>query len=423
MLGRIHWWGLSRMESREFDVVVWGASGFTGALVAEYLLGRYGVGRSLRWALAGRSADKLERVRSDLAAVDDQAADLPIVIADSKDVASLASMVARTQVVCTTVGPYALYGSELVAACVAARTHYCDLTGEVHWMRQMIDTHHDAARSNGTRIVHTCGFDSIPSDMGVYWLQREMRSRHGVACRAIKYRAESFKGGFSGGTIASMLNMLDQAEHDSAIRTIISDPYGLNPASGPRGLDSPEKTLPEYDLDFQAWVTPFVMAVINTKVVRRSNALLDFAYGRDFRYDEGTLIPYGQFGFPIAAALAGGSSLFTAAAAVRPLRNLMTRMLPAPGQGPDARARENGYFDILLLGKHPADGAKNLRLRVKGDRDPGYGSTCKMLGESAVCLALDGLSSAGGVLTPSVAMGDALLSRLQDNAGVSFTPA
>jgi len=409
------------MESREFDLIVWGATGFTGALVAEYLLGRYGVGASLSWALGGRSAQKLEALKADLARGSEQAAALPLVIADSGDAESLAAMAARTSVVCTTVGPYALYGSELVEACVNAGTHYCDLTGEVHWMRQMIDAHHAAAAANGTRIVHTCGFDSIPSDMGVFWLQREMRARHGVPCRAIKYRAESFKGGFSGGTIASMLNMLDQAEHDSTIQTIISDPYGLNPSPGPRGLDGPERTLPEYDLDFNAWITPFVMAMINTKVVRRSNALLDFAYGRDFRYDEGTLIPYGQFGFPIAAAVAGGSALFTASAAVKPLRGLLARLLPAPGDGPDQQARENGYYEILLLGKHPSDASRNLHLRISGDMDPGYGSTAKMLGESAVCLALDNLSTPGGVLTPSVAMADALLARLQENAGVTFT--
>ena len=330
-------------------------------------------------------------------------------------------MAQRTRVVCTTVGPYALYGSALVAACAETGTHYCDLTGEVHWMRQMIDQHHERASQTGARIVHTCGFDSIPSDMGVFWMQEEMLRRHGVPCQSISYRTESFKGGFSGGTIASMLNMLDQAEHDSTIQTIIDDPYGLNPASGPRGLDGPEKTLPHYDPDCGGWVTPFVMARINTKVVRRSNALLDFRYGTDFRYEEGTLMPFGQWGFPMAAGMAGGMSLFNTLAAIKPIRGLLAKALPGPGEGPDARAREEGYFEILLIGRHPEDAQQSLRMRIRGDRDPGYGSTAKMLGESAVCLALDELSSAGGVLTPSVAMGERLLSRLQENAGVSFT--
>lgn len=409
------------MQSREFDVVVWGASGFTGALVAEYLARQYGIGKSLRWALAGRNSAKLEKVRDGLVAIDSEAAALPIITADSADEAALLAMVQRTRVVATTVGPYALYGSALVGACAETGTHYCDLTGEVHWMRQMIDQHHERATETGARIVHTCGFDSIPSDMGVFWMQEEMLRRHGVPCQAIKYRTESFKGGFSGGTIASMLNMLEQSEHDSTIRTIIDDPYGLNPATGQRGLDAPEKSLPHYDLDCGGWVAPFVMALINTKVVRRSNALQDFRYGTDFRYDEGTLIPFGQWGFPMAAGMAGGMSLFNAMAAVKPIRGLLAKALPAPGEGPDLKTREEGYYEILLIGRHPDDPLQSLRMRIRGDRDPGYGSTAKMLGESAVCLALDELSSKGGVLTPSVAMGNSLLGRLQENAGVSFT--
>jgi len=409
------------MAAREFDVVVWGATGFTGALVAEYLLGHYGVGGTLDWAIAGRNRAKLERLRGDLSRLVPAAAELPLLMADSDDRPSLEAMARRTRVVCSTVGPYALHGTKLVAACVATGAHYCDLTGEVHWMRRIIDAYHEPARDAGVRIVHTCGFDSIPSDMGAYWLQREMRREHGVSCRAIKYRAEAFKGGFSGGTIASMLNMLVEAEHDSAIRTIIQDPYGLNPSPGPRGLDGPERTLPDYDPEFHAWVTPFVMAAINTKVVRRSNALTGFSYGADFRYDEGTLIPYGHLGFPIAAAVAGGSALFGAAASVGPLRSALARMLPAPGEGPSRAAREAGFFRIALLGKHPDGRDSDIRLRVRGDRDPGYGSTSKMLGESAVCLARDPLASAGGVLTPSVAMGDALVDRLEQNAGVTFT--
>lgn len=413
--------GRRAVTDREFDVVVWGASGFTGALVAEYLFGRYGIDRELRWAIAGRNLGKLEKVRAGLGASPADAATLPILLADSNDPASLAAMAERTRVVCTTVGPYALYGTNLVAACVDSGTHYCDLTGEVHWMRRIIDSYHEAASVAGVRIVHTCGFDSIPSDMGVYWLQREMQRAHNVPCQAIKYRAEAFRGSFSGGTIASMLNMLEQAGHDGTIRAVLRDPYGLNPVPGPRGLDGPERTLPEYDPDFHAWVTPFVMGAINTKVVRRSNALLDFAYGADFRYDEATLIPYGHLGFPIAAAVAGGSGLFAAAAGVRPLRSLLTRMLPAPGEGPSRDAREAGFFQIALLGKHPEDASKHIRLRVRGERDPGYGSTCRMLGESAVCLARDPLTSRCGVLTPAVAMGDALVDRLETSAAMTFT--
>jgi len=408
------------MATREFDVIVWGASGFTGALVAEYLLEQYGVGAGLKWALAGRNMPKLERIRNDLAASSD-VANLPILIADSNDLASLEQLTKRSRVICSTVGPYALYGSKLVAACAAAGTHYCDLAGEVHWMRQMIDAHHATAIATGAKIVHSCGFDSIPSDLGVYWLHNEMQQRHGVACRTIKYRTESFKGSFSGGTVASMMNMMELAEQDTAVMTILNDPYSLNPAGGSRGLDGPEKTHPEFDPDFACWITPFLMAAINTKIVRRSNALLDFVYGHDFRYDEGMLIAFGRLGFPIAALAAGGAALFTRATRAKRLRDLLAHVLPEPGEGPDRERRNSGYFKIQLLGTHPDDAAKNLRLRIHGDRDPGYGSTAKMLGESAVCLANDPLDDRAGVLTPAVAMGQQLVDRLHENAGVTFT--
>jgi short subunit dehydrogenase-like uncharacterized protein len=404
-------------EDREFDVVLWGASGFTGRLVAEYLVGRYGGGSDLRWALAGRNRTKLEAVR---AALGETGAGLPILLADGDDQAALDALAARTRVVCSTVGPYALYGSGLVAACVGRGTHYCDLTGEVHWMRRMIDLHHDAARASGARIVHTCGFDSIPSDLGVHFLQAEMRRRYGVPCAAVKFRAKEFRGGFSGGTIASMLEMLDQADRDPGIRAVLADPYGLNPAGERRGLDGPERSLPEYDPDFGGWVTPFVMGVINTKVVRRSNALLGYAYGREFRYEEGTLMPLGILGFPVAAAASTASAAVMAAASVGGLRRFLGSLLPKPGEGPSEKPRTSGFYVIELLGRHPDDRSLDLRVRIRGDRDPGYGSTSKMLAESAVCLARDPLTAAGGVLTPAVAMGDHLLARLSGNAGVSF---
>ena len=405
-------------EQREFDVVVYGASGFTGRLVAEYLLEAYGTEGALSWAMAGRNLGKLEGIRRELGAA---AAEVPLLVADSEDAESLEQLAAQTKVIATTVGPYALYGSKLVAACVATATHYCDLTGEVHWMRKMIDAHHDAAANSGARIVHNCGFDSLPSDLGVHWLQREMLAQQGVPCSEVKFRTESFSGAFSGGTVASMLNMLTEAETDPSIHTILRDPYSLNPAGAPRGLDGPEKTFPEYDPDFHGWVAPFVMAEINTKVVRRSNALLGMRYGTDFRYSEGTLMPFGQFGFPLAAALAAGSASFQAALRTGFLRKALTQMLPEPGEGPDRKARESGHFQIQLLGRHPDRSSANLRLRIRAERDPGYGATARMLGEAAVCLAKDELSSPGGVLTPAVAMGDALIDRLDERAEVRFT--
>ncbi|MFW6094179.1 MAG: saccharopine dehydrogenase family protein [Pseudomonadota bacterium] len=405
------------MNEREFDVIVWGATGFTGRLVAEHLMQRYGAGGELRWALAGRSERKLEDVRRGLG---ERADSVPLVLGDADDPASLERMAARTTVICSTVGPYALYGSHLVAACVAQGTHYCDLTGEVHWMRRMIDLHHQRARETGARIVHTCGFDSIPSDLGVAYLQREMQRRHGTVCRSVKFRVRELRGGMSGGTMSSMLNMLEEAQRDPAVRHLLEDPYALNPEGERHGLDGPERKVPEYDDDFQAWVTPFIMGAINSKVVRRSNALGAFPYGRDFRYEEGMVMPFGAWGLPLAAGISAGTAAVSLAASARVVRRNLTRLLPSSGEGPSRRTRESGFYVIDLLGKHPDDWTKNLKVRIQGDRDPGYGSTSKMLGEAAVCLAKDALDSPGGVLTPATAMADPLLSRLPLHAGVTF---
>lgn len=404
-------------DKREFDIIVWGATGFTGKLTAEYLLAEYGTGGGLKWALGGRNQSKLEAVREDLGATVDG---LPIVIGDSDDSEFLESMVRRTTVVCTTVGPYAKYGSKLVAACASHGTHYCDLTGEAHWMRKMIDLHHDAAVASGARLVFNCGFDCIPSDLGAFFLQREMQRQHGVPCSKVQFRVVGMRGGASGGTIASILNMMEEAGSDPAVLEIMNDPYGLNPQDQRSGPDKPERRAPWYDSDFGQWVSPFVMAAINTKVVRRSNALLDYAWGRDFRYDEGVLAGSGAGGWLKATATAGASIAGMGAMALGPLRRSIARRLPAPGQGPSKKAREAGFFKIRLRGEHPNDPSKSLTLHVTGDRDPGYGSTSKMLGESAVCLALDALSVAGGVWTTASAMGEPLLARLERRAGVKF---
>ncbi len=407
---------------REFDVIVWGATGFTGRLTAEFLLERYGIGGNLRWALGGRNERKLEEVRSALGRDSGTpTASLPIVLADANDEASIRALAARTRVVCTTVGPYALYGSPVVAACAEIGTHYCDLTGEAHWMRRMIDAHEDAARSSGARIVFTCGFDCIPADVGTFFLQKEMQARHGVSAREVKFRVQGFSGGASGGTIASMIHMLEEASRDREIMRIMRDPYALNPSSARTGPDGPEPMRPTWDPDFAEWVAPFVMGVVDTKVVRRTNALLDFAYGRDFRYEEGVLTGRGPVGFARASGMATALAATIAAMSIGPIRRLVAPRLPAPGEGPSREAREKGYFDIRFLGRHPTDETKNLRARVRGDRDPGYGSTSRMLGESAVCLALDDLPGRPGMLTPAAAMGEALLLRLQKNAGLSFT--
>ncbi len=405
-------------EVREFEVVVWGASGFTGRLVAEYLLEKYGASNGLRWAIGGRNPEKLETVKRELAGATGQDADaLPIIIGDSDDAASLADLARRTRVVCTTVGPYAKYGSRLVEACASAGTDYCDLTGEVHWMQRMIEAHQDAARASGARIVFNCGFDCIPSDIGAFFMQREMKRMHGVACTQIQLRVKGFSGAASGGTIASMLSMLEESEVDPGVRQAMTEPYSLNPKEDRTGPDGPELLSPRYDADFAQWTAPFVMAGINTKVVRRSNALLGYAYGRDFRYDEAMLMGPGPGGLAKAVATSAGSAAMMGAMAWGPLRRAAAGRLPQPGEGPSRAKREAGYFDLLLRGTS-AEGHV-LHGQVKGDRDPGYGATSKMLAESAVALARASLGVEGGIWTPASALGEVLLDRLPD-AGVCF---
>lgn len=401
---------------REIDVLIWGATGFTGKIVSDYMASQYG-GSNLTFGLGGRNRSKLEGVAASLGEV---GKDLAIHVADSQDPAALREMVGKARVVLTTVGPYAKYGSELVAACAELGTHYCDLTGEVQWMREMIDTHQATAEASGARIVHTCGFDSIPSDLGTYFLQRAMRERYGVASPWVKYRTRGFSGGFSGGTIDSLMYMMEQIDADPNLRQVVEDPYALNPPGEREGLDSRDRMAPDYDADFNAWIGPFVMAQINTRVVRRSNALLRYAYGRDFRYDEGSIMPGGVLGGFAAAGISLSTAAVNTLAGFKASRDLLKSMLPKPGEGPSPEAQRNGYFHIELLARHPSDRSQDLRAHVKGDRDPGYGSTAKMLSECAVCLAQDDLPVGGGFWTPASAMGDALLERLPANAGVTF---
>ena len=405
-------------SDRDFDVIVWGATGFTGRLVAEYLALTYGVGRELRWAIAGRSADKLALIASMVS--ESQAEELPQLLADINDPDSIDQLVQKTRVICTTVGPYALYGSVMVEACVKHGTHCCDLTGETPWMRKMIDQYQTAAEVSGAKIVHTCGFDSIPSDIGVYFLQQCMRERYSAQAAEIKYRVVSSAGGVSGGTVASMMNMMDEAKIDKSIFETLRDPYALNPLNQPRGPDGNDQMGTVYDHDFRQWTGPFMMAGINTRVVRRSNVLLNYSYGREFRYSEAILTGSGPGGYIRALLVTLGTGLMGLLAALGPTRALLKKMLPAPGEGPSEQARNTGHFNIELLGKHALDESKNIRISVTGDKDPGYGATSKMLAESAVCLAMDSLTEGGGFLTPASAMGDQLVKRLQQNAGMGF---
>jgi short subunit dehydrogenase-like uncharacterized protein len=403
-------------EARTYDVVVWGATGFTGALVAEYLRDQYGVGKQLRWAIAGRNDQKLEELKRELGS---ECAELPVLTADSHDEASLRELARSTAVVITTVGPYALYGSELVAACVENGTHYCDLAGEPQWIRRMIDTHAENAASSGARIVHCCGFDSVPMDIGAWFLQEQARERHGEYCESIKLFVKATRGGASGGTIASMMNLIKESRADRKVMKVLTNPYSLNPPGERDGPDGREQHDIRFNDDVDSWTAPFVMAGINTRVVRRSHALLGYPWGKNFRYDEAVLTGKGPGGWAKAAAMSAALAAIVVGASFNATRALMQRfVLPEPGEGPDAKTRETGFFNLMQIGKLANGG--EIRTKITGDRDPGYGSTSKMLSECAVCLAKDDLDAAGGVWTPASVMAKPLLKRLTENAGLTF---
>ncbi|NND66777.1 MAG: saccharopine dehydrogenase [Halioglobus sp.] len=402
------------MADREFDVVVWGATGFTGALVVEYLAATYGVSGDLNWAVAGRNETKLDAVCSEYLGAD--AGKLPKILADSGDPASLAAMAARTTVVCTTVGPYALYGTPLVEACVDAGTHYCDLTGEVQWMADVIPQYQERASASGARILHTCGFDSVPFDMGVWFVQEQMQARHGVYADEVKGRVSGSRGGASGGTIASMMVMMEEARKDPSLMQRMADPYVLCPPDARNGPDGPDQRGPVYDEDFEQWTSPFVMAAINTRVVRRSNALLGHPWGDNFRYSESVLNT--SRGQARMLGLATGAGMLTLA--LGPLRAVAKRFLPKPGEGPSKETRENGYYEVFFLGIDHTDRSHDTKVKVRGELDPGYGSTSRMLAESAVCLAQDPLTVGGGFWTPASALGEYYLPRLTGPAGLTF---
>jgi short subunit dehydrogenase-like uncharacterized protein len=398
-------------------IVLHGATSFVGQIVTRHLFQRHGAGRELRWAIAGRSVDKLKAVRAGLGA---GAENLPLIVADADDDAALKALCADTQVVASTVGPYALYGSKLVRACAEAGTDYCDLSGEVPWIARMIAAHEDSARTTGARIVHSCGFDSVPSDLGTWFLQQRARERLGAPCARVKLRVRNARGGISGGTAASLMNVMREAG-DPVVRHLMSDPYSITPG-GSRGRPrQPEVRFVEYDHDARSWIAPFVMAAVNTRLVHRTNALAGDAYGTDFVYDEATLTGSGVKGCATAIAMGTAFGSLMLATALPPSRWLLEKfVVPKPGKGPSSEAQEKGGFDLRLFGI--AKDGSVARAKVTGDRDPGYGSTAKMLGEAAACLALDVPKSAlsGGFWTPATALGDRLLARLTANAGLTF---
>jgi len=394
-------------DKREFDIIVWGASGFTGRLVAEYLFKKYNT-KDLNWAIAGRNNTKLMSVRDSY--LDNS---IPILIADSFDEISLNKITMRTKVICSTVGPYSKYGSLIVKSCIESGTDYCDLAGESQWIRKMIDSYHKKAESNRVKIVNSCGFDSIPSDMGVYYIFNDILKKD----LQISMRVTGVKGGYSGGTYASINNIVSEASKNKEIRKDLINPYGLNPEGEKNGPDKRDLNSVIFDKKIKKWIAPFLMAGINTKIVRRSNALSNYMYGKNFRYDEAVMTGNGFMG-RIRGFLISIPLIFLASKPGSMMKRIFNILSPKPGQGPSKKEREAGFFNIRF---YVSNESNTSLYKVTGDKDPGYGSTSKMLAESAVCLAKDHLGETYGVLTPSTAMGNQILKRLELNAGLEFS--
>lgn len=388
------------MSSAKFDIVVYGATGFTGQLVAEYLTQHYKTDKTLKWAMAGRSLGKLKAVRDAIGAP----GNTPLIVADASDAASLRAMAEQTMSVITTVGPYQLYGEELLAACVATGTDYFDLCGEPIWMRQMIDKYEAAAKESGARIVFSCGFDSVPFELGTFFVQEEAKRVFGTSAARVKGRVRDMRGTLSGGTAASAKATFDAVAKDISLIAILNDPFALTPGfAGPKQPKGNRSLLEE---DLQSWAAPFMMALINTRNVHRSNMLMGFPYGQDFVYDEMVLTGPGEKGEANAKRVMAANAEKTGPSA------------PKPGEGPSKEERENGLFNLLYVAIAP-DG-RAVRAGVTGDRDPGYGSTSKMISECAICMLRDVTDVAAGFWTPGAAMQHKLINRLRDNAGLTF---
>ena len=385
------------MSDKSVDVVIYGATGFTGKLVVEYMQEKYGKDEGISWAIAGRSEEKLNSVREELKV----GSNVPQLLVDSNDKDSIASMVQQTKCVLTTVGPYQLYGANILQQCVIHGVDYVDLCGEPGWMHEMINEHAEQAKETGARIVFSCGFDSIPFDLGVYFLQKEVIAQHGKPASNVRGRVRAMNGEFSGGTAASLSATMSSLKEKPELFEVLANPFSLS-----NGFTGPEQTPDSkalFDEKLETWVAPFFMAPINTKNVHRSNILMDHMYGEDFCYNEMWIQGPGEEGK--AAAEFVGS--------MNPLADA-----PAPGEGPSKESRENGNYDVLFCADL-ADGS-TIHAAVSGDMDPGYGSTSKMIAESAICLVKECPDLVGGIYTPAPAMGEKLIARLQANAGLDF---
>jgi short subunit dehydrogenase-like uncharacterized protein len=385
------------MSDKSLDVVIYGATGFTGKLVVEYMQENYGNDESVSWAIAGRSEEKLKAVSEDLKV----GSNVPHLLVDSNDADSIESMVKQTKCVLTTVGPYQLYGTKILQQCVIHGVDYVDLCGEPGWMHEMINEYSNQAKETGARIVFSCGFDSIPFDLGVYFLQKEVIAQHGQPAPNVRGRVRAMNGEFSGGTAASLGATMASLKEKPELFEVLINPFALS--NGFTGPEQAQDSKPVYDAKLETWVAPFFMAPINTKNVHRSNVLMDHLYGEDFCYNEMWIQGPGEEGKAAAEFVASMNPLADA---------------PAPGEGPSKESRDNGNYDVLFCADL-ADGS-TIQAAVSGDLDPGYGSTSKMIAESAICLVKECPELVGGIYTPAPAMGEKLIARLQANAGLDF---
>lgn len=408
-------------DSRPYDIILYGATSFVGQLTAAYLhqfLSQANKDKadSVRWAIAGRNQDKLTQVK-------DQVGDsnLPILIADSEDAQSLDALASKSRVIISTVGPYLKYGEPLIKACVDNGTDYVDLTGEAIFIKAMLDKYQSAAQASGARIVNSCGFDSLPSDLGVLFTQNYAQQTLNAPCHTIHMRVKAAKGGLSGGTFASMATILEEVGTNKAARKLLANPYVLNDDPKRPNIRQNSVKVPEWDAQNKRWLAPFIMESINTRVVHRSNQLRGYEYGRDFKYDEAMWMPSGLKGRLLSYGLVAGMAGFAAGMIFKPTRDLINdKLLPQSGEGPNKQERDEGYFDIRFFGE--GSYGKQVLTKVTGDKDPGYGSTCQMLSQSALCLLQDISKQeiTGGFWTPASSMGERLIERLQAHAGITF---
>lgn len=403
----------------KYGIVLYGATSFVGQLVAAYLqkfLTEGNADNEVSWAIAGRNQQKLEQVKNQVGNKE-----LPLIIADSEDADSLNEMAAQAQVIISTVGPYLKYGEPLIKACAENGTDYVDLTGEALFIKDMLDKYQQTAKESGARIVNSCGFDSLPSDLGVLFTQNCAQKEYGEYCETINMRVKAAKGGLSGGTVSSMATIFEEIGKDKSLRKQLANPYLLNDDDNRPNVRQENVNLPQWDAENERWVAPFIMASINTRIVHRSNLLRDYQYGRDFKYDEAIWLPAGLKGRLMSYGMTAGIAGFAASMMFKPSRDLLNEhVLPKSGDGPSKSEQENGYFDIRFFGYTNKN--HQVETKVTGDKDPGYGSTCQMLAQSALCLLQDISKQQveGGFWTPAAAMGESLIERLQDHAGIEF---